>query len=221
MFKGNFMSVITTFTVNNKLSVNTTNHVLVFLKPIKASLNYQYLAWKDLNPAMNGSQKFDYEIDLGVQISDSASGNPPGPASQVYSINPGQLFAATNPNSQGPILTTNNINQGSIADSQAGVLNQCSSPITSLSIAWTNKKQPIVVIGATANDIVNYGKTVTLELEPTLYFMAADPTLVGTNFTLQDYSAMTPYQLTAGTTSVTIDWTRSNNGLGADAFTAA
>lgn len=215
------MSVITTFTVNNKLSVNTTNHVLVFLKPIKASTNYQYLAWQDLNPAMNGSQKFDYEIDLGVQISDSASGNPPGPTSPIYSINPGQLFAATNPNSQGPILTTNNINQGSIADSQAGVLNQCASPITSLSIAWTNKGQAIVVVGATANDIVNYGKTVTLELEPTLYFMAADPTLVGTNFTLQDYSVMTPYQLVAGTTSVTIDWTRSNNGLGADVFTAA
>ncbi|MCJ0761733.1 hypothetical protein [Variovorax terrae] len=215
------MSVITTFTVNNKLSVNTTNHVLVFLKPIKASTNYQYFAWKDLNPAMNGSQQFNYEIDLGVQISDSASGNPPGPTSPIYAINPGQLFAATNPNSQGPILATTNINQGTIASSQAGVLNMCSTPTTSLSITWTNKGQPVVVVGAAPNDIVNYGKTVTLELEPTLYFMAADPTLVGTDFTLQDYSAMTPYQLTAGTTSVTIDWTRSNNGLGADVFTAA
>ncbi len=214
------MSFKTTFTVNNKLSVNTSNHVLVFLKPVKASTNYQYYAWQDLNPAKNGNQQFTYEIDLGVQISDAASGNPPGPNSPIYPINPGQLFAATNPNSQGPILSTININQGDIASSQAGVLNACTSPITSLSVAWSNKGQSIVVVGVTANDIVNNGKTITLELEPTLYFMAADPTLVGTNFTLQDFSAMTPYKLIAGTPSVTIDWTRGNNGLGADVFTA-
>ncbi|MDH4449550.1 MAG: hypothetical protein QE265_03025 [Rhodoferax sp.] len=201
--------------------MNTTNHVLVFLKPIKASTNYQYFAWQDLNPAKDGSQQFIYEIDLGVQITDAASGNPPGPTSPIYPINPGQLFAATNPNNQGPILTTTDINQGTIASSQVGVLNRCSTPTTSLTIAWTNKGQPVVVVGAAPNDIVNYGKTVTLEFEPTLYFMAADPTLVGTNFTLQDFSMMTPYQLTAGTSAVTIDWTRSSNGLGADLFIAA
>lgn len=211
------MSITTTFTVNNKVTETTTNHVLVFLKPVRASLNYQYLAWQDLNPPMNGSQPFNYEIDLGVQIADAQSGNPPGPQSQIYPINPSELFAATNPNDQGPILTTTNINQGDIASSQAGVINNCNSPTTSLAISWTNKGIPVVNVGVAKNDIINQGKTVTLELEPTLYFMAADPTLIGTNFTLQDFSAMTPFQLIAGTTSVNVDWTR-NGRAGADVF---
>lgn len=212
------MSITTTFTVNNSVTQSTTNHVLVFLKPLQASLNYQYLAWQDLNPPMNGSQSFDYEIDLGVQIADAASGNPPGPQSQIYSMNPSELFAATNPNGQGPILTTTNINQNNIASSQVGVINNCNSPTTSLSISWTNKGIPVVNVGTAKNDIINQRKTVTLELEPTLYFMAADPTLVGANFTLQDYSAMTPFPLVAGTKSVTVDWTR--NGIAAaDIFT--
>lgn len=215
------MSVITKFTVNNKLSINTTNHVLVFLKPVKASKNFQYFAWKDLNPAMNGSQTFDYEIDLSVQICDATGGVQPGPTSPSYSINPGDLFAATNPLGQGPILNTTNINQGNIESSQAAVINQCNSPVIGLSIAWSNKGQLVVVTGSGTDDIINLGKTVTLELEPTLYFMAADPTVTGVNYTLQDYSAMTPYQLVAGTTNVTVDWTRGNNGLGADVFTAA
>jgi len=211
------MSITTTFTVNNKVDETTTNHVFVFLKPVKASINYQYLAWQDLNPPMNGSQPFDYEIDLGVQIGDAYSGNPPGPQSPIYKINPSELFAATNPNDQGPILTITDINQGDIASSQAGVINNCCSPTTSLAISWTNKGIPLVNVGVTKNDIINRGKTVTLELEPTIYFMAADPTLVGTNFTLQDFSAMSAFNLNAGTTSVSVDWTR-NGAAGADVF---
>jgi len=211
------MSITTTFTVNNKVSVENTNHILVFLKPVKASENYQYLAWQDLNPPMNGSQPFSYVIDLGVQIADSNSGNPPGPQSPKYMINPGELFSATNPNGQGPVLSTTNINQGNIASSQAGVINNCNSPVTSLAISWTNKGIPIVNVGVASNDIINQGKIVTLELEPTLYFMAADPTLIGSNFTLQDFSAMTPFKLIAGTTSVEVDWTRTG-GVGMDEF---
>jgi hypothetical protein len=213
------MPVTTTFTVNNNLTVATTNHVLVFLKPVKASPNFQFLAWKDLNPAPKGNQQFEFVIDLGVQVSDAASGTPPGPNSQIYSINPGDLFAATNPNGQGPILTTTNINQGNLTSSQAGVVNNCNSPVTSLAISWTNKGTPIVNVGANSNDIINQGKTVSMEIEPNLYFMAADPTLQGPNFTLQDFSSMTPYSLVAGTTSVDVSWTRANNGLGEDIFT--
>jgi hypothetical protein len=78
---------------------------------------------------------------------------------------------------------------------------------------------PIVNVGIEATDIVNQGKTVTLELEPKLYFMAADPTVQGPNFTLQDYSAMTVYPLVAGTTNVAVSWTRELNGKGPDVFT--
>lgn len=215
------MAVTTTFTVKNNLTVDTTNHVLVFLKPVKASPNFQYLAWRDLNPAPSGSQPFDYVIDLGVQVCDAGSGQPPGPSSMIYSINPGDLFVATNPNGQGPILSTVNVNQGQITSAQAAVSNECNSPITRLAISWTNGGTPIVNVGLAANDIINQGKTVTMEIEPTLYFMAADPTLNGPNYTLQDYSLMTPYQLTAGQTAVTVTWTRGNNGLGEDIFSFA
>ena len=50
------MAVTTTFTVKNNLTVDTTNHVLVFLKPVKASPNFQYLAWRDLRRALHGSK---------------------------------------------------------------------------------------------------------------------------------------------------------------------
>ena len=213
------MAITTTFSVTNNLTVPTTNHVLVFLKPVRALGNYQDLAWQDLNPPQAGSQPFDFIIDLGVQVTDAASGNPPGPSSKIYSINPGDLFAVTNPNSQGPIVTPVNINQDDVSPSQAGVVNNCNSPVTSLAISWTNGGTPIVNVGVAPNDIINQGKTVTLELEPTLYFMAADPTMFGPNFTLQDYSAMAPYKLVAGTTSVAVSWTRDLNGLGPDVFT--
>ncbi|WP_370979125.1 hypothetical protein [Agaribacterium sp. ZY112] len=212
------MSVTTTFTVKNNLSIPTTNHVLVFLKPVKASSNFQYIAWQDLNPAIGGSQDFDYVIDLGVQVGDASSGNPPGPQSPVYSINPGELFSATNPNGQGPILSTKNVNQGNLTSAQAGVINNCNSPVTSLSMTWTNKGLPVVNVGVNSNDVINQGKTVSLELEPKIYFMAADPTLVGKNFTLQDFSSMTEFDLVAGTTGVSVEWTRGNNGLGIDEF---
>jgi hypothetical protein len=212
------MSVTTTFTVTNNLTVDTTNHVLVFLKPVKASPNYQYMAWQDLNPPRAGNQRFDYVINLGVQVSDAGSGNPPGPNSEIYAINPGELFVCANPNGQGPILTPVNVNQGQITSAQAGVINNCASPVTRLAISWTNAGTPIVNVGLAANDIINQGKTVTMEIEPTLYFMAADPTLYGPNYTLQDYSQMTPYDLTAGQTTVNVSWTRGNNGLGRDVF---
>jgi hypothetical protein len=217
--KGKIMAVTTTFVISNNVPVTTTNHVLVFLKPVKALSNYQYLAWQDLNPAQNGSQPFDFVIDLGVQVTDAASGNPPGPSSKIYSINPGELYSATNPNSQGPILTSVNINQGNITSAQAGIVNNCNSPVTSLAVSWTNAGTPIVNVGVNSTDIINQGKTVTLEIEPNLYFMAADPTLQGPNFTLQDYSAMTCYPLVAGTTNVSVSWTRELNGKGPDVFT--
>lgn len=212
------MSVTTLFTVENNLCVDTTNHVLVFLKPVKASPNYQYMAWQDLNPPRGGTQSFSYVINLGVQVSDAGSGNPPGPSSEIYSINPGQLFLATNPNRQGPLLTPINVNQGQITSAQAGVMNNCDSPVTRLAISWTNAGTPIVNVGLAANDIINQGKTVTMEIEPTLYFMAADPTLFGPNYTLQDFSQMTACNLTAGQTSVNVSWTRGSNGLGTDSF---
>ena len=212
------MPVTTIFTVQNNVPVTTTNHVLVFLKPAKASPNFQYLPWQDLNPAMGGKQQFKYVIDLGVQVADAASGNPPGPSSQIFPINPGQVLQATNPNDQGPTLSAD-VDQGLVTPAQAGVLNNCQSPVTSLAISWTNCGTPVVNVGVSSNDIINQGKMVTLELEPTVYFMAADATMVGTNFTLQDYSQMTPFTLIAGTTAVDVSWSRSNNGLGADQFT--
>jgi hypothetical protein len=213
------MAITTTFTVKNSLSVDTTNHVLVFLKPVKASKDFQYVAWQDLNPVRNGTQAFDYVIDLGVQVGDADSGNPPGPLSPIYPINPGELFSVTNPNNQGPYIQSSvNVNAGEITSAQAGIRNDCVSPITGLSLSWTNAGQAVVNVGVATNDIINQGKIVTLELEPTLYFMAADPTMYGPNFTLQDFSMMTPYTLTAGQTAVNVEWTRGNNGLGKDVF---
>jgi len=208
------MAITTTFDVRNELPGQTMDHVLVFLKPLRASPNFQYYAWRDLNPPMSGFQDFLFTIDLSVNVFNPDS----GVTSTTESINPGELFSAINPNGQGPYLSTANINTGQITSSQAGVINLCDSPFIRIGLNWYNTGQLVVTAGSGVANVINNSKIVTLEFEPTLYFMAAEPTVIGPNFTLQDYSSMTPYTLKAGITNVTVHWTRPNGNNGEDVF---
>ncbi|HWZ42764.1 MAG TPA: hypothetical protein VNW97_04775 [Candidatus Saccharimonadales bacterium] len=214
------MSTTTTFTVFNNLPAETQDHVLVFLKPLRASPNFQYYAWQDLNPSQNSSQSFPYLIDLSVQVFDpTVYAGKQGAIAAPVSINPGQLFPAVNPNGQSPFIDpSSNLNTGQITPSQAAVINQCNSGSYScIGLNWFNTGNLVVTAGQGTSHL-NYGKTITLEFEPTLYFMAAEPTLIGPNFTLQDYSLMVPYTFKAGTTDVTVNWTRTEI-CGEDIFT--
>ncbi len=212
----------TKFTVVNNLPGQTQDHVLVFLKPINASSNFQYFAWQDLNPCLGASQSFDYLIDLSVEVFDpTIYPDKSGAIAQPVKIEPGQLYPAVNTNGQSPwIDTSTNLNSGNILSTQAAIVNQCTNgDCASIGLNWYNCDRKVVTIGAAANDILNVGKTISLEFEPTLYFMAAAPTLTGPNFTLQDYSNMTAYTLKAGTPTVTVTWGRTSKINSADVFT--
>lgn len=212
----------TTFTVTNNVPGQTQDHVLVFLKPINASSNFQFYAWQDLNPCLGASQSFDYLIDLSVEVFDpTAYQDKSGAIAQPVKIEPGQLYAAVNTNGQSPwIDTSTNLNSGNVLSTQAAIVNQCTNgDCARIGLSWYNCNHKVVTVGAAANDILNVGKTITLEFEPTLYFMAAAPTLTGPNFTLQDYSNMTPYTLKAGTPAVTVMWSRTSKINSADVFT--
>jgi hypothetical protein len=209
------MPITTNFTIANSLPGQTQDHVLVFLKPINASSNFQYYAWQDLDPSQGSSQSFPYLIDLSVQVFDPETyASKQGAIAKPVSINPGQLFQAVNPNGQSPYIdTTTNLNQdgNQILSTQAGILNNCNqSGYACIGLNWFNGNQKVVTAGAGPANHLNFGKTITLEFEPTLYFMAAEPTIVGPNFTLQDYSRMTPYTFKAGTSAVTVTWSRTS-----------
>ncbi len=193
------------FLVKNDLPGATTNHVLVFLKPVDAKSNYQYYAWQDLNPSQGSTQPFNFTIDIAADVIDPNTGS----ISSQQSISPGQCFPAVNPNGQSPYIDTTT-NLGGITPAQAGVRNNCSTPNTNIAVDWYNLGNKVVTVGLQPPDIINVGKTVTFELQPTLYFMAADPTIVGPNFTLQAYSDATPYTLDVGVDTVNVRWYRDS-----------
>ena len=192
------------FLVKNDLPGATTNHVLVFLKPVDAKSNYQYYAWRDLNPSQGSTQPFDFTIDISADVIDPNTGS----ISAQKKIDPGQCFPAINPNGQSPYIDNQNI--GGVTAAQAGVRNNCSTPNTNIAVDWYNLGNKVVTVGLQAPDIINVGKTVTFELQPTLYFMAADPTIVGPNFTLQAYSDSTPYTLDVSVDTVNVRWYRDS-----------
>jgi hypothetical protein len=198
----------------------TQDHVLVFLKPMRSSPNFQYYAWQDLDPCKDASQSFPYLVDLSVQVFDPTTyPGKQGAIAAPVSINPGQLFPIVNPNGQSPFVDPTDVNTGQITPTQAGVVNQCNvGAYACIGLNWYNTGNLVVAAGKGPANHLNYGKTITLEFEPTLYFMAAEPTLIGPNFTLQDYSQMTPYILKAGITNVSVNWTRTEI-CGKDEFT--
>lgn len=200
------------FNVKNDLSTTTTNHVLVFLKPVDPQSDYQYHSWINLNPSVGYTKPFDFNIDLSVAVGDIDGGFGP----QVP-INPGECFQAQNPNGQSPFIDSSN-NIGGVTEAQVGVKNDCTTPDIQIVLTWSNRGNKIVTVGAQPPDIINVGKTVTFELEPSLYFMAADPTVVGPDFTLQDYSQATEYKLNPSVDVVNVTWTRESSA-GKDVFT--
>ncbi|CAB1275493.1 hypothetical protein [Candidatus Nitrosacidococcus tergens] len=198
------------FNVKNNLPTQTTNHVLVFLKPVQPQSDYQYFAWQDLNPSQGYIIPFDFSIDISVAVGDINGG-----LGSPTSINPGQCFTAINPNGQTPKI--DNIDINNVKPEQAGIVNGCNTPDTRIVLVWSNRGNRVITVGKGANDIINVGKIVTFELEPSLYFMAADPTITGPNFTLQDYSDTTEYKLNVGDSEVDVSWTRGTDS-GKDEF---
>ena len=199
------------FLVTNDVPATTTDHVLVFIKPARASSNYQYYAWRDLNPSQGATYPFDYAREISVDVQDPHTGS----ISAKKSITPGQRFSAVNPNGQSPYIDGVDINK--IEPQQTAVLNNCSTPPTSIVLNWYNLNSAVVTMGALPPGSINAGKTTVFEMEPALYFLAADPAITGPDYGLYVFEDSTPYIPPPGTDVVQVRWYR-DTPAGPDLF---
>jgi hypothetical protein len=201
------------FTVNNQLTQAVDENILVFLVPVNASPNFQLAAWQSLNIGTDGSQPFDYSMDIQVQVQrmDNLS------TSAKVSIAPGQIFDAVVDNVGGLKLVAEDPNTGT----HAGEINhdQCAvanavEPAALIKTMWYVNGNPCV-----AMPDLNQNSLSIFELEASLFFRAAQPTVQGFNYTLQQVSEETRYVIPASATQVTVDWTRPGGPSGADTLT--
>ncbi len=205
------MAASVVFLVTNDVPTVTGDHVLVFIRPVPASANYRYYAWRDLNPSQGATFPFSYGAGLSAAVLDPATGS----VSADKAIAPGQRFSAVNPNGQSPYIDGININK--IEPQQAAILNSCSTPPTSIVLNWYNLGSLVVSMGTTPPGSINVGKTTLYEADPALYFLAADPALTGPDYGLYVFDAATPYVVPEGTTTVQVRWYR-DTPAGPDLF---
>lgn len=204
------MSSIVHFAVVNSLPQSVNENVLVFLMPVNANQNYQFAAWQNLNISPNGgSQPFDFVIDIAVQAVDQTNGS----ASPQMPINPGQVFDVVY-NNVGGISLTPDSDTSRITPSQCGVINMLSPNPHLIQTNWYVNGNPCCSI-----QNLNQKSIQTFELEPSLYFYAAIPTVQGFNYTLQQVSMQTQYIIPVSAADVTATWSRPGGMASADTFT--
>ncbi len=201
---GSVMANKITFYVTNDVPATTADHVLVFIKPVPTSDKYQYYAWRDLNPSPGSTASFKYATDVSVDVLDPATGS----LSAQKDILKKQRFSAINPNGQSPYIDGVDIND--IESGQRAILNSCTTPATSIVLNWYNMGKMVVSMGYTPPGSINVGKTTIYETEPALYFLAANPELIGPDYGLYVFADSTPYTAPAGTETVNVRWYRES-----------
>jgi hypothetical protein len=201
------MSINCDFTVNNQVTENTGQRILVFLTHTDASdaENYNLAAWKTLNPSANGGyQPFTFQdsIQLAVQNQSTLS------TSATVEVLPNQSWTVTNEDFQGPALSMTGTPPPSAK--LVSVSNQ-TDPAIQLNSIWSVNGTPIVSLSG-----FNLGTTQTFQLNPTLYFMVAIPTRTGFNWRLQEVSNQFKYIIPMGVTQVNVTWSRPGGMSGSD-----
>lgn len=202
------------FTAVNALPADPNQNILLFLLPKYASSNFQLEAWQKLNPGPNNGQS-TISFDLTTQVLAWAADAPNQTA--LNPILPGQVLGVTS-NSVGALsIGPSPQDADRVTPLQAGVVNNTSA--IQITTDWFVNGTEVVRI-----QDVNQGQIVTFEMEPTIYVMAASPTLQGRvgsfNFTVQEVSKLTSYTIPPGVTDITMTWTRTGGGMGGtDLFT--
>ena len=195
------------------------DHIFVFLRPPKPSRNLQLVAWQDCNPSFDSVYHFTLTDSIQVNVVGGGSRNSDNVTSNTIEIQPGQLAIVDNPNlNQSPFIEAPQKSAGqpgsSLTPNQAGIINK-TDPFSRLTAQW-------MVNGNTA--VVDHGPAMeggisVFELDQSLYFLAAEPTIVGPDYILQDFeelSRATQYILPAGVSDIKVTWNRIN---GVDQFT--
>ncbi|MES1240578.1 MAG: hypothetical protein ABUT39_03070 [Acidobacteriota bacterium] len=201
------MSIMCDFNVTNQVTQNTGQRVLVFLTPTDASdaEDYNYNAWKILNPSANGgSQPFTFQDSIQLAVQDQVSLS----TSSTVEVLPNQSWIVTNEDYQGPVLSM--ISTPPPSSKLVAVSNQ-TDPAILLNSIWSINGSPIVSQGG-----FNLGTTQTFQLNPTLFFMVAIPTRTGFNWRLQEFSGQFKYIIPQGVTSVNVTWSRPSGMPGSD-----
>lgn len=201
------MPITCDFTVTNQVTQNTGQRVLVFLTPTDASdaEDYNYHAWKILNPSANGgSQPFTFQDSIQLAVEDQISRS----SSSTVEVLPNQSWIVTNEDYQGPVLSM--ISSPPPSAKVVAVTNQ-TDPAILLNSQWSVNGSPIVSQGG-----FNLGATQTFQLNPTLFFMVAVPTRTGFNWRLQEFSNQFKYIIPQGVTQVNVTWSRPSGLPGSD-----
>lgn len=213
------------FRLINRLTRNTGQMVLAFLRPLLGSdtRNMHLNAWRTLNPAANGgSQPFTYRGTLQLAVEDQATHCQ----SPLVDVRPNQLYTVSNDDNQGPVLNLS-LGEGAPSSKQVAVRNT-TDPAISLDAIWFCDHWPILKQSA-----LNLGITATFQIDPTFFFVVTQPPFGGASgIRLNQYSQEFPYivppegnfkskpyaeyQVPPGAELVEIIWTRPGGMDGAD-----
>jgi hypothetical protein len=130
-------------------------------------------------------------------------------------INPGEVLQVIYNNVGGIALTpATGADTERVTPSQAGIVNHLTPNPHLIQTNWYVNANPCCSI-----QNLNQNSIQTFELESSLYFYAAIPTVQGFNYTLQQVSMQTQYIIPASATDVTTIWSRPGGMAGADTFT--
>jgi hypothetical protein len=213
------------FRLTNRLTRNTGQMVLVFLRPVLGpdTRDMHLNAWQTLNPAANGgSHPFTFYGAMQLAVEDRYTHCQ----SPLVDVRPNQLYTVSNDDNQGPVL---NLSHGEAAPSSRQVaVRNTTDPAISLNATWLCDGWPILQQSA-----LNLGITATFRLAPTFFFVVTQPPFGGpSGVRLQQFSRDFPYQvppeadfvnkphseylLPPGADRVEVTWTRPGGMDGAD-----
>lgn len=178
--------------------------VLVFLRPQRPRTNFLVHAWQELEISSGATVSFDFDTRISARLLTRGSAGPDPTRSAEQAIHPGQLYLATRPESLSPTLklAPTGMARERLTPNQAGIYNQ-TYPYTSVDCVWHVGGSPVVTMPG-----LDWGMTCSFEYVPTLYFMIAAPLISGENFTVQAFTDMTPYPVSADTASIDVQISR-------------
>lgn len=178
--------------------------VLVFLRPQRPRTNFLVHAWQDLEISSGAMARFDFDGRISARLLSRGRAGQPPTLSAEQIIHPGQLYLAMRPEGLSPALqpAPAGMARERLTPQQAGIYNQ-TYPYTSVDCVWHVSGSPVVTMPG-----LDWGMTCSFEYVPTLYFMIAAPLITGENFTVQAFTDMMAYPVSADTSSIDVEIAR-------------
>jgi len=177
-------------------------NVLVFLAPPPPSRNITGLAWRVLTASAGAVESFQMNDVVSVAVAGrDADGKPVN--SEKVTVQPGQLFWATNPDSQALKLAPgpDALAHDRLLPRQYGLTNR-TDPGLQLDCTWYMADAPALTMPA-----VDSGMTTTFDGSQSLYFVVAEAPQVGEGMA-QAFSDAAMYMIPANVSEVNVSLKR-------------